>query len=783
MKKSKKIILTICILEALIILCAFIYQLMESKNKSVIELDPSSYTFAQNEEGSLVMLNNVNTIDSNYSGTDRRLISPTIELNSGIYQTDVIFQSSTPCTSTVGTHISASSQDAEWISSESVMLTNKSQHIGFRFYIKKGNTPVDVRAIMDDNISDTVTISQITITPLNKKTIVSTIIRLFVLFLFIDTCIFFFFSHSYGIYQLSKQQRCVLLGLFGLLFMIELPMTMNYIPKGYDLRFHYYRIYSIATGLQDGIFPVKIQPEWLAGYGYATGVFYGDVFLYFPAILYVLGFSLSSAYKTYVLFINILTILNSYYCFRKISRSPYLGLAGTAIYTMSLHRLVATYTRAAVGAFSGMAFLPFVILGLWNMFSCGDEAEDAKADNSKASWIFLGIGITGLLQTHILGTIMTCLFIIIFLIINFKKTFCPKVLLCLGKTALFTLCLNLSFIVPFLDLYIATPLQIQTEYRPIYQYSAYISQLFTNTFNAVGDVREDLTGMYHDMPMSLGPAALVLLLFCLGFILIYNTGKSKGLLSKPLFCCLSAIYIATNLFPYKWLEAYCPFLFYFFMKFEFAWRFLAIAAALLPLLFILLYHAFMKQLPQQKKWINSISVLLILCFVWQGSEYIFQYNDSMIPFEHENDFRDLSIGAVYNGQYLFDGFNTADISPEITISNPDQTTFEVVEAKHLDYSIRIDNASSQEGYLELPLIPYKGYHASFDKGELNITTGENQRMCILIPAGFSNTIHIYYSEPVLWRISEIISLLTLCLFIAYMLYKKYFKKGFSSHAV
>ena len=74
---------------------------------------------------------------------------------------------------------------------------------------------------------------------------------------------------------------------------------------------------------------------------------------------------------------------------------------------MSLHRLVATYTRAAVGAFSGMAFLPFVILGLWNMFSCGDEPEDAKADNSKASWIFLGIGITGLLQTHILVTIMT----------------------------------------------------------------------------------------------------------------------------------------------------------------------------------------------------------------------------------------------------------------------------------------------------------------------------------------------------------------------------------------
>ena len=49
--------------------------------------------------------------------------------------------------------------------------------------------------------------------------------------------------------------------LCALLFIVELPMTMNYLPKGYDMRFHYYRLYTIAEGLRDGFFPVKIQPE------------------------------------------------------------------------------------------------------------------------------------------------------------------------------------------------------------------------------------------------------------------------------------------------------------------------------------------------------------------------------------------------------------------------------------------------------------------------------------------------------------------------------------------
>ena len=82
--------------------------------------------------------------------------------------------------------------------------------------------------------------------------------------------------------------------------------------------------------------------------------------LYFPAALYLLGFSMGTVYKSYILLINVLTIGNSYLCFKTVSKDKYIALFGTVVYSSFLHRLVALYTRAALGAFTGLAFLPLV---------------------------------------------------------------------------------------------------------------------------------------------------------------------------------------------------------------------------------------------------------------------------------------------------------------------------------------------------------------------------------------------------------------------------------------
>lgn len=755
---DRRRIICICILalEILTFLVMFLCNLCKHQVTNMTEFTSDMFSVAEEYNGDLEVYGGTGSIDSAHTGKNRRIISPEITLERGIYQVDVFYDSTTPSGSTTGCHVFSTSNDSEWIESESVMLKNYTNHINYRMYINKNDTLVTVRAVMEDDIYDSVSINTVTVTALDGRTLIAGIIKLLIFFVIADLLLFLFMYRQEVLSKLSVQDIGIILVLLTLLFVVELPMTMNHLLKGYDLRFHYYKIYSIAVGLQEGIFPVKIQPEWVNGYGYAVGVFYGDIFLYLPAVLYVLGFSLSAAYKFYVFFINFITIINSYFCFKAIGKHKYWGMTGAAIYSMSLHRLVAAYTRGAVGAFSAMAFLPLVILGIWEIY----QTKEPKKSNG---WLFLGIGLTGILETHVLGTIMTCTFILLFVLINFRKTFSRDTLVLLGKTGIFTVLLNLFFIVPFLHMSLSTPLRIQTVFRPIYQYSAFVSQLFTNTYNAVGDVREDLVGMYHDMPMTLGPASLIVILGVVFCLLAHKDKKEKSIILKPFLLLMAALWFSTNLFPYRWLQEYLPAVFYVFMKFEFAWRFQAIATALVPVLFILLFSTIKKQISHQNLLI--VSGIVALLFVWQGMDYIFQYNDSMIPFEHEADFRDLSVGAVYDGQYLPEGFDETNTNHEITVSDTENTELVLLQSGKLNYEVSITNRSDNENYVEFPLISYKGYHAVSDLGELKITPGEACRLRVIIPAGFNGNVQIRFIEPWFWRLSEFVSLLTFLLIL------------------
>ena len=759
---QKRISIFLLSIEVTILFLVILLGITNKAESTVTEFTSDMFSIAQENENGLEVYEGIGTLDEVFVGTNRRIISPEIVLDRGIYQVDVFYDTTTPATSSLGGHTLATSSENSWIESESVLLTDRANHVDYRMYVQKNDVSVTLRTIIDDEVYDSITINKIAVTSLDGRSLAVSVVKLIFLFLILDGVLFLLLYRNHVFAKLSSETALIILGLLTLFFLVELPMTMSYIPKGYDLRFHYYRIYSIASGLQEGMFPVKLQPEWVNGYGYPTGVFYGDILLYFPAILYLIGFPLSFAYKSYVFAINLFTVLSSYYCFKTISHDKKIGFAGAAIYTMSLHRLVATYTRAALGAFSAMAFLPFVILGLWCIYQ-------EKEEKASKGWLYLAIGISGILETHILGTIMTCLFVLLFVLLSFKKTFQLQTLISLGKAVIATILLNLFFIVPFLDLYLGTELRIQTEHRSIEQYSAFLSQLFTSVYNAVGDVREDLIGMYHDMPMTLGPAALVLLLCCIVYVFLYKDKKAVHLLFKPFALLLLALWLSTNLFPYKWLEEYVPALFYLFMKFEFAWRFQAIATALLPLLFILFLSLLKTKLPAQK--VLAFGGVITLLFVWQGTSYLFQYSDSMIRFEHEADFRDLTVGAVYNGQYFPDGFEETETIREITVSDPSTVEWNLLEAGKLKYRVSLNNHQNSEAYVEFPVILYKGYHALCEDGELQATYGQNQRLRVIVPANFEGNISLSYSEPWYWRVAEILSLITLLVLTVYQVYR------------
>ena len=51
---------------------------------------------------------------------------------------------------------------------------------------------------------------------------------------------------------------------------------------------------------------------------------------------------------------------------------------------------------------------------------------------------------------------------------------------------------------------------------------------------------------------------------------------------------------------------------------------------------------------------------------------------------------------------------------------------------------------------------------------MTLTEAEDHRVSVEIPQGFAGTVKVYFSEPWYWRLSEIISLMTLLAMAAYV---------------
>ena len=77
------------------------------------------------------------------------------------------------------------------------------------------------------------------------------------------------------------------------------------------------------------------------------------------------------------------------------------------------------------------------------------------------------------------------------------------------------------------------------------------------------------------------------------------------------------------------------------------------------------------------------------------------------------------------------------------------------------------NLSSEEGVLLCPLLYYSGYRArdAVDHEKLKVEIGDNGRVAVTIPPNYNGTFHLGYYEPIVWRIAEVISVLTLIAFI------------------
>ncbi len=560
----------------------------------------------------------------------------------------------------------------------------------------------------------------------------------------------------------------------------SLPLTVNYlVGNAYDLGFHLTRIEGIKDGLLNGVFPVRVPTNWMNGHGYASSVFYGDLLLYIPAILRIFGISVLASYYIYVFIINVLTAGISYHCFSRMSDRN-TGLLCAALYSLNLYRLHCVYTRAAVGEFTAVAFMPLVLYGLWKVYRLPEESKEHEN-----SWITITAGCTGIFLSHMISTEMTALFVIITLVILWKKTIRRRNFMVLLKAAVSTVLVNLWFLLPFLDYMTGGTYAINSmdRYEPylLEDRGGYFVQLFMTDYDVMGlSGAIGNRGAASSMPMTVGNA-MMLVLIAWFLLCVWNKARDKAERKEEflaVFLSVLSLYMTRYQFPYTWLVSKIPILRLPVHSLQYQWRILAISVVLLLWLLCIL---------MQKNWIERkkkvfLAGLLVLLSVSQGITFISKFmNDATVLRIYQEagiDSYEIGFGEYIpvqegKGEEFSVGAFQDGCREELTY-DAEKVMVEEWHREKGEIVVRLQNGSGDTQQVEVPFILYKGYQAITDSGErLQVSPGNFFRVSVSVPAGYAGTIRVGFHEPWYWRISEVISLLTL---VGIFLYRTGFPK-------
>lgn len=577
------------------------------------------------------------------------------------------------------------------------------------------------------------------------------LVRAFMLCLLLDLL--------YLIRKSEPSSRKIILALAVIFGITCYPLCLESLPVGHDLPFHLLRIEGLAEGLQNHVFPVKIHPFWAKDYGYAVGVMYGNAFLYFPALLRRFGYSVQSAYKLYAAAINLGTVLISYFTFKRMFRSRKTGLLGCLIYSLSIYRLIDTYTRASVGEYTSMMFFPVVLCGFCLIFT------EASKDNWLKSAALTALGLTGLIQSHVLSCEMAALVIIPICLILFRRAVRRHTFMALASAAVLTVLLNLGFLVPFLDYY-SSNLYITSEHWTgstigFFQNNGLIPvQIFTLFGYATGGSWQVQAGVHNEVTITMGISFLIgILLFFYMLLCHFSECRTSRNFIPACICtamgCL-LLYMSTCYFPWDAIASANDTLKELIYKLEFPWRLLAPATALLTFTCCFSVSSLCKAYREKTAYpaLFSMLALLLVNTGW----FLYDFTFSGEPY-HVYAPYELNSMTMYSYDYLPEGTVPEEITDNRILT---QGIASISAYQKQGTKILCDIvAESSGGYIDFPLNYYKYYVCTnMATGEhLNVSPGYNDMVRVTCPENYQGSISVRFQEPLHWRLSELLSLL------------------------
>ncbi|MBO0460276.1 hypothetical protein JZO83_00765 [Enterococcus sp. DIV1298c] len=499
-----------------------------------------------------------------------------------------------------------------------------------------------------------------------------------------------------------------------------------------DTYFHLSRLVGL-----DNVWDSPVNFNNFANHGTMVNVFYPWFTLYPASFFFKITGNLVLSYNLYYFLITFLTMLIAYFSMNRLKNNRHIALLFSVIYTFAGYRAIDIFYRASLGEAVALTFLPLILVGCYEIY-IGDYKK----------WYWLTIGMTLVIYTHLLSVVMVTMFIALTIIVSFYfwNNKVPR-LLSLLKATLTTFLLSAAFLIPFIQQSHAQELKVP------------------QGRDLVGMAPSDM--LSHILNNNYRNYTIGLFIF-IGLLATLPFVKKLRVADKFIFAIgIFTLFCSTSLFPLRLLND-TPI-----KCLQFIWRLNGFTSLFLAYtISILIYY----NLYNKKYVVKIIGVTLIgITLHFSGIINMVTNNDSLTRIEPEN-----AISAAQN-------YNHTDYANKESLNHPDvisdhkyfldnQEIKPATSFTSSKYKIIVENKKEEKAVLTTPLYRYEGQMATVNDTPVKTHLSSIGTTELVVPPGKS-TIVITYTYTKLAIFSRYLSLISLVIFLIFILFNPYKSKS------
>lgn len=546
----------------------------------------------------------------------------------------------------------------------------------------------------------------------------------------------------------------ILIGLVLSILLINIQIEFTH-----DGLFHLFRLIGINDTISLNQIPPIVIPNYCNNFGYSMVLFYPPFVTYIPLLFKLLTPSYSIALKIYGAFCIILSGLTMYSSTYEITKKRNIALFSAFVYLISQYKLGSVYVRYSIGEFTALVFLPLLFKGLYSLLN-GDKKYHYNICVAACLLIF----------SHTITSYYAMIFGAIYVLFNIKKLKSKDILIKLIINIVFIIFITSLFTMPILEAELQTDYAIFSD-RIMHTTSNFVKKSSLNLSAFIFDGERE----YYDISFKLGTPILILLL--LSFYSLFKIDKEdkKNYIIFLLFSIFS-LFMCTKYFPWNILPN-------FLCKLQFPWRMIGFFDFFSSIVCGINICIVLKCIKKHSIKIIVSMIVIILSIVYticllQG----YRYKNKVLDDLYTTIDNDYAIGAF---EYLPE--NAYNIKDTYIPEREDRIY--ILEGKaninnenkdKLSYVAKIENGE-ENAILEFPYIFYPGYDVKIkENGEiinLKSFASQNGFVAVKLPKEIVNgKVEVQYNVTIITRLSNIISILSIMIFVVYIYnYKKEIK--------